>query len=215
MDGVIVDSEPYHERAFRDIFHELGHAETHGIHFPYYYGRSDAAVWQDFIARHRPPVGFDELMARKQRHFLNMLKRDEPIFEALPDLVARLAAKYRLAVASGSQHPVIDEVLAMKNLRQFFPVVVSSQDVPRGKPAPDVFLRAAELLGVPAPACVVIEDSAAGVTAARAAGMAVIGITNSLPSEKLAHADHVVEDYEAIERLLLGPGAFNARPATA
>ena len=97
---------------------------------------------------------------------------------------------------------MIDEVLAMKSLRQFFPVVVSAQDVANGKPAPDIFLRTAELLGVAPKECCVIEDSAAGVTAARAAGMTVIAITNTLSAEKLTHAQHVVRTYEEIERLL-------------
>ena len=83
----------------------------------------------------------------------------------------------------------------MRGLKALFPVVVSSQDVPRGKPAPDVFLRAAERLGVAPEGCVVIEDAAAGVAAARAAGMRVIGITNSLPAEKLADAHAAVSGY--------------------
>ena len=90
----------------------------------------------------------------------------------------------------------------MKSLRQFFPVVVSAQDVAQGKPAPDIFLRAATLLGVAPETCCVVEDSAAGVTAARAAGMTAIAITNTLPAGKLTHAHHVVRTYEEIERAL-------------
>lgn len=204
MDGVIVDSEPRHERAFMQVFQAIGHGETHGIHFPDYYGTSDATLWRDFIAKHgHTRHTFEELLVWRQRHFLEILRREEPIFETLPELVEKLGARFKLAVASGSLHPVIDAVLAMKNLRQHFPVVVSSSDVPRGKPAPDIFLRAAELLGVAPSACVVIEDSAFGVTAGKVAEMTVIGITNSLPAEKLRHADHVVGTYEEIERLLL------------
>ena len=203
MDGVIVDSEPFHERAFRDIFEIMGYGQTHGFHFPDYYGRSDKTLWEDFIARHNPKETFKELMAWKQRHFLEILTKAEPIFETLPELVAKLAAKYPLAVASGSQHAVIDEVLAMKNLRQHFSAVVSSSDVPRGKPAPDIFLRAAELLKTPPAECCVIEDSVAGVEGALAANMQVIAITNSFPAEKLMRATHVVRNYTELEKLLL------------
>jgi HAD superfamily hydrolase (TIGR01509 family) len=203
MDGVIVDSEPRHEQAFREVFHELGYGENHGMDFTSYYGRSDRALWIDFVRKHNPPHPIEALVALKQGRFLEILKRDKPIFEGLPDLLAKLARRYRLGVASGSFHPVIDEVLAMKNLRRFFPVVVSVQDVPQGKPAPDVFLRTAQLLGVAPAECCVIEDAPAGVTAALAAGMEVIAITNTLPAEKLAHATHVVDTYEEIEPLLL------------
>jgi HAD superfamily hydrolase (TIGR01509 family) len=211
MDGVIVDSEPRHERAFREVFEQMGYGETHGMDFPQYYGRSDRALWIDFIAKHQPSWSLEELAEWKQRRFLEIIRHEQPIFTGLPELLEKLSPRYRMAVASGSFHPVIDEVLQMKNLRRFFPVVVSVQDVPHGKPAPDVFLRAAEMLDVPAPRCCVIEDSAAGVDAARAAGMAVIGITNSLSAEKLTRATHVVQNYDAIERLLLPapPGAVS------
>jgi HAD superfamily hydrolase (TIGR01509 family) len=203
MDGVIIDSEPRHERAFLDVFEQMGYGQTHGIQFDQYLGRSDRAVWLDFVAKHNPKWTLDELTAWKQNHLIEIIRREQPIFDGLPELVAKLAPRYRLAVASGSVHPVIEEVLAMKSLRQFFPIVVSVQDVAHGKPAPDIFLRAAELLGVEPATCCVIEDSAAGVTAARAAGMTAIAITNTLPADKLTHANHVVRTYEEIERLLL------------
>lgn len=202
MDGVIIDSEPRHERAFLDVFEQMGYGQTHGVEFERYLGRSDRAVWVEFVARHNPKWTLDELTAWKQNHLIEIIRREQPIFAGLPELVAQLAPRFRLAVASGSVHPVIDEVLAMKSLRRFFPVVVSTQDVAHGKPAPDVFLRAAELLGVTPAKCCVIEDSAAGVTAARAAGMTAIAITNTLPAEKLTHAHHVVRTYAEIERLL-------------
>jgi HAD superfamily hydrolase (TIGR01509 family) len=203
MDGVIVDSEPWHERAFREIFQELGYGDTHGIDFRAYIGRSDRALWLDFIERHGPPHPLEDLLRAKQTRLIEILRREQPIFAGLPELVDRLARHYPLAVASGSNHPVIDEVLAMKQLRRYFPVVVSTQDVGKSKPAPDVFLHAAKLLGQAPADCCVVEDSAAGVTAACAAGMAVIALTHSLPRSELAHATHVVDTYEEAERLLL------------
>jgi HAD superfamily hydrolase (TIGR01509 family) len=202
MDGVIVDSEPRHEKAFLEIFDRLGYGQTHGIHFPDYIGRSDKAVWLDFIANHKPSYTYEDLTAMKQNRFLEILRAEQPIFDGLPELVAKLNVKYPLAVASGSLHPVIDEVLVLKNLRSFFSAVVSSQDVAKGKPAPDIFLRAADLIKKKPAECVVIEDSVAGVEAGRAAGMQVIAITNSFAAEKLGRADHIVKNYDEIERLL-------------
>ena len=203
MDGVIVDSEPRHAQAFLDVFRELGYADRHGIHFPDYYGRSDLTLWVDFIAKHKPPEPLHELAARKQEKFLKLIRAEQPLFDGLPELVERLAARYPMAVASGSQHPVIDAVLEMRQLRRFFPVVVSSTDVKHGKPAPDIFLRAAELLGVAPVDCCVVEDSTAGVEAALAANMKVIAITNTYPAAALARATRVVRTYEEIERELI------------
>jgi HAD superfamily hydrolase (TIGR01509 family) len=205
LDGVIVDSEPLHEQAYREVFAELGYGDSHGIDFTRYYGKSDATLWQDFVAKHQPKQPFDELLALKQNRFLEILRAEKPLFRGLPELIERLSARYKLAVASGSSHAVIETALTLENLRRFFPVVVSALDVPHGKPAPDIFLRAAELLGVAPAACCVIEDADAGVAGALAAGMAVIGITNTLPVEKLARATRVVRSYEQIERLLLHP----------
>ncbi|NJN05257.1 MAG: HAD-IA family hydrolase [Rhodobacteraceae bacterium] len=202
MDGVIVNSEPLHERAFHRVFAEIGYAGNHGVDFPAYYGSSDVHVWRDFIARHQPPHTLDELLGRKERHFAGFIAAEEPIFEGLPELLERCAARWPIGLASGSRHATINSVLALRGLRRHFRAIVSSEDVARGKPAPDIFLRTAELLGIAPAECVVIEDSAAGVTAGRAAGMSVIAITNSLPAEKLAHATHVVSDYSAIEKLL-------------
>lgn len=204
LDGVVVDSEPRHERAFREVFDEIGYGETHGVDFASYYGKSDRLLWIDFIARHRPAYSMDQLVDWKQRRFLEMLRREEPIFPSLPELVERLAAEYRLAIASGSYHVVIDAVLALRDLRRHFSAVVSSQDVAHGKPAPDIFIRAAELLGIRPFECCVIEDSSAGVEAAIAAGMEVIAITNSLPADQLSRATTVVSTYSEIKELLLG-----------
>ena len=203
MDGVIVDSEPLHERAFREVLQEIGYGQSHGIDFPAYYGMSDLVVWRDFMARHRPPQSLEELLARKEEKFTALLQREEPLFDGLPELLEKVSARYSLALASGSRHPTINVVLDLRGLRRLFRVVVSSEDIAHGKPAPDIFLRAAELLNVAAKDCCVIEDSAAGVEAGLAAGMTVIAITNSLSPEKLARATKVVSTYGEMESLLL------------
>lgn len=204
MDGVIVDSEPRHQQAFMEVFHEIGYADIHGIQFENYLGKSDRSVWVDFMDLHKPPFSIEDLTQRKQDRLIDLIRSEEPIFETLPELVEKLSRHFTLSVASGSLHPVIDAVLELQDLRRFFPTVVSIQDVPRGKPAPDVFLKAAKDMGeLPEKICV-IEDSAAGVQAGKSAGMQVIAITNSLDANSLNQADFVVEDYETIEALLLG-----------
>ncbi|HTI70158.1 MAG TPA: HAD family phosphatase [Candidatus Limnocylindria bacterium] len=203
MDGVIVDSEPRHAQAFREIFEELGYGENHGIVFADYIGRSDKAVWVDFIANHRPAHSLDQLMDRKKARFIDILHRDQPIFEGAERLIRKLHGTSRLAVASGSLHSVIEAVLKLNGLRPFFDAVSSVEDVARSKPAPDVFLHAAASLKVDPKDCCVIEDSTAGVQAGLAAGMTVIAITNSFPADQLKAAHYIVRDYDEIERLLL------------
>lgn len=206
MDGVIVDSEPLHEKAFHDVFAELGYAKTHGMDFPAYYGRSDRALWEDFVAKHHPPQSLPELIALKQNRLLELLRATKPIFPGVEHLLQMLGTRYplALALASGSVNEVIDEVLGMRNLRRYFAVALSVQNVARPKPFPDVFLAAAEKIGIAPRECCAIEDSAVGAEAAVAAGMTVIAITNTLPTDKLRHAHFVVSSYEEIEALFDG-----------
>lgn len=209
MDGVIVDSEPVHERAFYEVIGALGYGQNHGMRFAEYVGRSDFVLWQDFVAKHRPAQSLEELLTLKRNRVIDLVRQTEPIFRGLPELVERLAARCPMAVASGSERAVIDTVLALKNLRRFFHTVISASEVANGKPAPDIFLRTADRLGVPPAECVVIEDSKPGVAAGRAAGMHVIAITNTYPAAELSAAHQVATSYEAIGRILL-PAADRA-----
>lgn len=202
MDGVIVDSEPHHELAFRQVIRELGYDESQSLCFSDYIGRSDREIWIDFIARHQPLQTLDELRALKCARVIELLQCDQPLFPGLPELVEKLSRKYQLAVASGSEPAVIEAVLDLKGLRRFFPVVVSSTEIAHGKPAPDIFLLAAQRLDVAPAQCCVIEDSKPGIAAGLAAGMRVIAIANTHPAEELSQAPTVVSTYREIESLL-------------
>jgi beta-phosphoglucomutase-like phosphatase (HAD superfamily) len=203
MDGVIVDSEPRHERAFLEVVRHIGFGESSPLRFADYIGRSDQELWVDFIARCRPRQTLEELLALKRTRVLELLRRVQPLCDGLPQLVARLAGSYSLALASGSERVIIDEVLSLGSLREFITVAVTASDVPQGKPAPDIFLRAAALIGKKPQDCWVIEDSKPGINAGLAAGMQVIAITNTYPAAELAHATYVVSSYSEIEALLL------------
>jgi HAD superfamily hydrolase (TIGR01509 family) len=205
LDGVIVDSEPRHERAFMQVFEEMGYGNgRHGMDFAAYLGRSDRVLWEDFVAKHRPAQPIEELIAWKQNRLVALLQKERPIYPGLPELVHALGSRYRLAVASGSMHAVIDAVLELAGLRGAFEVVSSVQDVGRAKPAPDVFLHAAAQLGITPQRCCVIEDTLAGIQSARDAGMTVIAVPHTYPAERLHSANHVVTGLAEIAPLLLG-----------
>jgi len=203
MDGVIVDSEPCHEKAFEEVIEEIGYGGRHGLDFKDYVGRTDHELWIDFLAKHNPPHTMEELLALKSQRVVEIMRRDEPLFAGLPELVEKLSKQYCLALASGSERVIVEAVLAMEGLRRFFGVVLTATEVRRGKPEPDIFLKAADLLGVEPRHCWVIEDSKPGVAAGLAAGMRVIAITNTHPAEDLRHATHVVGSYPEIQGILL------------
>ena len=203
MDGVIVDSESRHERAFLEVVREIGYGDRLDLRFADYIGRSDQVLWLDFVAGHKPSQSVAELLAMKRQRVVELIRREQPLFAGLPELLEKLAARYVLGLASGSEREVVEEVLGIKRLGRFFSAVVTDSEVKHGKPAPDIFLSAAALLNVTPQACCVVEDSKPGVAAGLAAGMKVIAITNTHPADDLRHATHVVRTYEEIERLLL------------
>jgi beta-phosphoglucomutase-like phosphatase (HAD superfamily) len=118
-----------------------------------------------------------------------------------PDAAAcarRLAAAWPLGIASGALRAEIELMLGGAGLRDAFRFIVSSGDTEHTKPAPDPYLRAAELHGVPAGACVAIEDSHWGLQSARAAGMRTIAVTHTYPRDSLTEADTIVDGLDEI-----------------
>jgi HAD superfamily hydrolase (TIGR01509 family) len=133
-----------------------------------------------------------EVVRRMQERYRERL----PLIPGALEAVERMAARWPLGVASSSNRPLIDAVLGLSGLGRFFTATVSSEEVARGKPAPDVYMEAARRLGVPAERCAAIEDSHSGIRSAKAAGMRVVAIPNpSFPpdEEALAVADVVLE----------------------
>ncbi len=144
-----------------------------------------------------------ELMIERYREEL-------PLIDGAVEAVARLAERWTLGVASSSNRELIDAVLELSGLGRCFRATVSSEEVARGKPSPDVYLEAARRLGVPAARCAAIEDSHSGIRSAKSAGMRVIAIPNeSFPpdEEALAQADVVLGSIgELTEAAVSGDG---------
>ncbi len=212
MDGVIVDSEPLHERAFLDVVREIGYGDKLKLRFTDYIGRSDQEFWVDFVTSHKPPQTAEDLLVRKRWRMVELMRRETPLFDGVPTLIQKLAGRYALALASGSERPVVAEVLKLRSLSRYFSAVVTASEIENGKPAPDIFLRAAELLKLPPQACCVIEDSKPGIAASLSAGMQVIAITNTHPAAELRDATHVVGTYAEMERLLLEANSGKHQP---
>jgi HAD superfamily hydrolase (TIGR01509 family) len=132
---------------------------------------------------------------------LEAYRRELPLLPGAQETVRRVAAAFPLALASSSHREVFEEVLELAGLSAYFRATVSSEEVERGKPAPDVYLEAARRLGIAPERCAAVEDSHAGIRSAKAAGMRVIAIPNaSYPpdEEALALADLTLESLEQL-----------------
>jgi HAD superfamily hydrolase (TIGR01509 family) len=143
----------------------------------------------------------DEISAEVVRRMESRYRERLPLIPGAREAVERLAARWPLAVASSSNRPLIDAVLDLSGLAVYFAATVSSEEVPRGKPAPDVYLEAAGRLGAEAARCAAIEDSHSGIGSAKAAGLRVIAIPNpTFPPDEdaLAKADVVLDSLDEL-----------------
>jgi len=177
LDGVLVDSEQLWNGAKEELVRETGGAwrddaptTMMGMSSPEWsaYLRDDLGVPLDAGEISR------QVVARMEARY----RRALPLLPGAADAVRALAARWPVGLASSANRELIDLVLELAGFGDAFGVTVSSEEVERGKPAPDVYLAAARGLGVEARNCVAIEDSSSGLRAAAAAGMTVIAVPN-------------------------------------
>jgi HAD superfamily hydrolase (TIGR01509 family) len=194
LDGVLIDSEHVWDEARQQLAEERGGR--------WYKGASrdmmgmSSPEWSRYM---RDVVGIaeepDTISAEVVRRLEAIYRHELPLLPGASEAVERLAERWPLGLASSSNRELIDLALSLASLERFFAATVSSEEVPRGKPAPDVYAEAARRLGVPASRCVAIEDSENGIKSAKAAGMRVVAIPNPQypPAEDaLAAADVVL-----------------------
>ena len=176
MDGVLVDSEERWDRARRDLVAETGGTwkdeATQAM-----MGMS-SVEWSAYVRDElQVPLGAPEIDRRVVEHLLAGYKEGLPLIPGAVEAVERVAALGRpLGLASSSNREVIDLVLERAGLAALFSATVSSEEVARGKPSPDVYLEALRRLKVPGSAATAVEDSSNGLRAAAAAGMRVVAI---------------------------------------
>ncbi|MEV6110379.1 HAD family phosphatase [Streptomyces sp. NPDC051940] len=181
LDGTLVDSEPNYYAAGREVLRRYGVPDFSWEEHARFIGIGTRETLQVLRERYGIEAPVDELLAAKNEAYLRLAAHGTEAFPRMRKLVEMLhAAGVPMAVASGSSRPAIEAVLPAAGLDGVFDVLVSAEEVPHGKPAPDVFLAAARLLGVEPARCVALEDAPPGVEAARRAGMRTVGVP-SLP----------------------------------
>jgi HAD superfamily hydrolase (TIGR01509 family) len=200
LDGVIVDSEHVWDEARRELAAERG-GRWHDQASRDMMGMSSlewSRYMHEVIGLEDPP---EEISAEVVRRLEEIYRRELPLIGGAVAAVERLAERWPLGLASSSNRELIELVLELSGLAPYFRVTVSSEEVPRGKPAPDVYLEAARRLDVAPERCAAIEDSENGIKSAKAAGMRVLAIPNPQfpPAEEaLALADDVLGSIEEL-----------------
>ena len=197
MDGVLVNSEPVHYRAYVEALSRWGKKLTYD-EYKKYIGTTNAVIIDGLIETFGLPVGRDDFNELMKGYKAALYERDGyPGVAGIPELLKSLKeAGYRLAVASSSPYENIEKATGALGIRRYFDVLVSGESVKNPKPAPDVFLKAAKELGTRPQDCLVVEDSCHGVHAAKRAGMASLGFVNPDSGDQdLSCATALTEDF--------------------
>jgi beta-phosphoglucomutase len=203
MDGVLVDSYAPHFESWRRLYGELG-IEYSEAAFAADFGQTSRDILRRRLLGELTEARFREIDDRKESYYRDIIREHFPAMDGADELVQALAAGgFRMAV--GSSGPPENVQLAIQKLPsgRLIAATVTGADVTRGKPDPQVFLMAAERLGVPPKSCAVIEDAIHGVEAAKRAGMTAIALTGTSTRAELTAADLVVDSLRELSPTLV------------
>jgi len=213
FDGVITDSEILHLRAFNNALAQFGIEISTKDYYREYLGLTDADCFKLVAKRHHLPVHcqqIESLMKQKSQFFEQLAKTEGRIIEGVSEFLRMLRRNnVPMAICSGALLAEIELILEEARLRELFAVIVSAEQVKKGKPNPQGFLLPLQKLNhtrqkpIAAKECIVIEDSHWGLEAAKAAGMHTVAVTNSYDADQLNLAEKIVArlDELSIEEL--------------
>lgn len=190
MDGVLIDSEPLHLIAYQQFLKDFGITFSEADNRPFL-GRKDVELAEHLISQHELPLDALQLVEQKEEILARLFSEKlKPMPGVVKILQKAQSISLPCAVASSATLPTIKKVTENLDIARYFQTLTSGDEVPHGKPAPDVYLLAAERIDVLPINCLVIEDSFNGILAAKAAGMKCIAI----PCPTTRHQDHSKAD---------------------
>lgn len=205
MDGVLVDSEPIHVEIEKQQF-LLNEVTISEEEHQKYMGTASDMMWRTIAERQKMRLSIEELIEQNRTESIRIFSEltEIPVMPGLVELLEKLKAKkYPLAVASSSFPEIIDIILEKTQLKKYFKVIVSGEEAGKSKPEPDVFLLAAQKLGIKPENCLVIEDSFNGIAAAHAAGMSCVAYQSpGVDPKTQREADSVVKSFEQLGMML-------------
>ena len=205
MDGVIIDSELLHKKAYYETFESLGLEVSEAL-YKTLTGSSTINAFQKLISHFQLNEDPNTLVLKKRERYVNFFENDPTIHlvDGVEDIIKYFYnKKITLVLASSSAMVNIERVFNRFDLHKYFKAKISGADLKESKPHPEIFEKAAILGGFPRENCVVIEDSDNGVKAANDAGIFVYGYRNPLAADQtLENANHVIVHFSELEKLL-------------
>lgn len=199
MDGVMVDSNPYHKIALRQFCLQHGHELSEQQLREKIYGRTNRD-WLTNLFGQLPENQLKAFADEKEALFREVYKNDITALKGLRNFLDLLDL-YSIpkAIATSAPRANVEFTLAKTGLEEYFSVILDDTFVSHGKPDPEIYLKTAAALGLPNHQCIVIEDSISGVEAGKRAGSKVIGITTTHTADELAHTDLIISDFQGMD----------------
>jgi HAD superfamily hydrolase (TIGR01509 family) len=207
FDGTIALSEPVHAQAWRDLATAADAPLPRGFE-EYGIGRTDAELSTLLAAAWQRPglAAAADILREKQRHYLKRAVSQAPLVPGVAKFIAALFGDYPIALATSAHLADVEPTLKTHDLTRYFGALMTVESVTRAKPDPEIYLKAALAIGVEPTASFAFEDSPTGATAARAAGLKVIGVTTTYQAADLGPLAGAIADFEDMQhvRSLIG-----------
>ncbi|WP_442265994.1 HAD family hydrolase [Tenacibaculum sp. ZS6-P6] len=201
MDGVIIDSEELHKKAYYQVFESLN-LEVNETLYTSFTGSSTLNAFQKLVAHFNLNEQPEDLVLNKRKRYVDFFETDPnlKLIDGVEDLIKYFYSKgYVLVLASSSAMVNINRVFDRFNLQKYFKAKISGADLKASKPHPEIFEKAVHLGGYNKEECIVIEDSDNGIKAANDAGVFVVGYDNPIvTNQTLENADMVISDYKEL-----------------
>jgi len=202
MDGVLVDSMPYHATAVKNVFDAIG-VKMDKLDIYELEGSQTIEIVRYLLKKgQEAPNTFDpkEIVLRYREEFTRI--SELKIFDGMPECLDILKKRFRLAVVSGADRNIVHNIID-KLFPDTFDVIITGEDITKGKPAPDPFLKALEMLDIGKDECVVVENAVMGVESAKRAGLYCVAVPAYIDEARLGSADMIVKNHEMLIRYLL------------
>ncbi|HQQ97417.1 MAG TPA: HAD family phosphatase [Cyclobacteriaceae bacterium] len=203
MDGVLIDSNPYHKIALREFCSRYGYTLSDQQLLERIYGRTNRD-WLTNLFGSLPEEKIQAYTREKEGIFRDIYKSD---IAPLPGLIPFLQAMDQNGIsrAIGTSAPAenVEFTLSATGMKSYFPIILDESFVTRGKPDPEIYIKAAAALGMPNERCIVFEDSLSGVEAGKRAGSPVVGVATTHTDEELKETNYVIRDFSNLDPLFL------------
>lgn len=201
MDGVIVNSEPLHRKAYFDMFEEFNLNVSNRL-YESFTGKSTSAICKELCEIFDLSISHEKLMLSKRKHFKTIFDND-PEFQMIDGALSLIKDYFynnlTLILASSASMTNINRIFKKFDLDKFFKAKISGADLKESKPNPEIFIKAAKLSGFNKSECIVIEDSTNGITASKSAGIYCIGFNSpNSKNQNYDKADLVVSNFNEI-----------------